>query len=87
MSEGLVFMSEINSLFISESISLSKIYPMKNIFIVLASLFLTLNGFSQKKFLASGDIFGRRVFIKNNGQFDKILPNQTKTSYAYVNGD
>ena len=60
---------------------------MKNVFIVLASLFLTINGFSQKKFLASGDIFGRRVFIKNNGQFDKILPNQTKTSYAYVNGD
>ena len=60
---------------------------MKNVFIVLASLFLTINGLSQKKFLASGDIFGRRVFIKNNGQFDKILPNQTKTSYAYVNGD
>ena len=75
MSEVLVFLSKISSLYISKSIPLGKFYSMKNIFIILTSLSLTINSFGQTKFVVSGDIFGRRVFIKNNGQFDKILPN------------
>ena len=42
----------------------------------------------QTKFVVSGDVFGRRVFIKNNGQFDSSISNNThKILYGYVNGD
>jgi gliding motility-associated-like protein len=41
---------------------------------------------SPRKFIAKGDIFGTRVFIKNIGQFDNVLPDNTKVIYAYVSG-
>lgn len=61
--------------------------------IINASLFLLIavffcnHSYSQTKFMTNGDVFGRRVFIKNNGQFDNAIPNKSVIDYAYVNGD
>ena len=59
---------------------------MKNIFILCFSLLLSFELYSQHVFEINGDIFGRRVFIKNNGQFDDALPNHQTIDYAYING-
>lgn len=58
--------------------------------ILLNFSFLVLlysNTYSQKEFVASNDIFGRRVFVKNKGQFDKILPNNPVVDYVYSKDD
>ena len=47
----------------------------------------SINSYSQTKFVATNDIFGSRVFIKNNGQFDKILPTNSIIDYVYSKGD
>ena len=36
---------------------------------------ISING--QTKFAGTGDIFGRRVFIENKGQFDEFATNET----------
>ncbi len=50
-------------------------------------VFTTISFFAQKKFTVSGDVFGRRNFIQNNGQFDKVLKSAEIVKYAYINGD
>ena len=54
----------------------------KNIwlFIILCSFF-TID--AQKKFSSFGDIFGLRVFVENNGQFDNKLQSDLKVRFAY----
>ena len=59
---------------------------MKNYFIALISFLVSIHSYGQTKFALSGDVFGRRVFIKNNGQFDAVLKNNSKVLYAYLNG-
>ncbi len=63
---------------------------MKKGILVLAAFILQLVAFGQvnkaNKFVVSGDVFGRRVFIKNNGQFNKDIPEGQSVKYAYVNG-
>lgn len=49
-------------------------------------LCLSFSTYAQNKFVVSNDIFGQRVFIKNNGQFDGILPNNAGIDYAYTKG-
>ncbi|MCW3076895.1 MAG: hypothetical protein JWO32_1504 [Bacteroidetes bacterium] len=39
------------------------------------------------KFVVSGDVFGNRVFIKNNGQFNKDVPQEPNIKYGYFNGN
>ncbi|WP_395044999.1 gliding motility-associated C-terminal domain-containing protein [Flavobacterium sp.] len=63
-----------------------KLISLKNL-LLFALLCITLQGNSQNRFVASGDIFGNRVFIKNNGQFNNILPNNKEVLYGYVNSD
>ena len=46
---------------------------MKQKLSFLLLLIISLNFQSQNNFTASGDLFGRRVFIENNGQFDSII--------------
>lgn len=61
---------------------------MKKIITVFALTLFQLVFFAQSKnFVVSGDVFGRRVFIKNNGQFNKDIPDGNKVLYGYVNGD
>ncbi len=48
-------------------------------FILLSSI----STYGQSKFAGNNDIFGRRVFIENKGQFDKILPNNPIIDYVY----
>ena len=58
-------------------------------------MFSSEPGFNSKQFnvkknvhiISTGDIFGKRVFVKNKGQFDNILPNKKSVEYAYTNGD
>lgn len=52
-------------------------------FLLIVSFTSTL--FSQEKFVVSNDIFGRRVFIENNGQFNDVIP-EKKIDFGYVNG-
>ena len=59
---------------------------IKTILIFLFILFGNLV-FSQAKFEIADDVFGTRVFIKNNGQFDEAIPNHAKIDYAYLNAD
>lgn len=42
--------------------------------------------YSQTHFEISNDLFGRRVFIENNGQFNEVVQNK-EIKYAYLNGD
>lgn len=58
-------------------------------FILIFYFFLSAayNSYSQNNFVKTGDIFGARTFIKNNGQFNEILPNNSPVDYAYVKGD
>jgi len=58
---------------------------MKRFIVVFFCVFSFLKGFSQQGFTVSGDVFGRRVFIKNNGQFDNVLEDGQKIKYGYVN--
>lgn len=61
---------------------------MKKIIALILGLFITVNIHSQNKFVVSGDVFGKRVFVKNNGQFDNDVPNnKNKIIYGYTNGD
>ena len=60
---------------------------MKKIITVFALTFLQLAFFAQsKKFVIPNDIFGSRVFIKNNGQFN-TLTKIKNTQFAYTNED
>ena len=53
----------------------------------LVVVFFSNHSYSQTKLTTNVDVFGRRVFIKNNGQFDNAIPNKSTIDYAYVNGD
>lgn len=59
---------------------------MKKYYIILAVLLLQFVN-AQNKFVMSGDVFGRRVFIQNMGQFNKEIPGGEKIQFAFVNGD
>lgn len=59
---------------------------MKTNSFLLLFLFISIHLFGQGKFVANDDLFGQRVFVKNNGQFDKILPQGKTVAYAYTNG-
>ena len=50
-------------------------------------LLLNISIYGQTKFAGSSDIFGRRVFIKNKGQFDNILPHNPIIDYVYSKDD
>ncbi|MBI2721788.1 MAG: gliding motility-associated C-terminal domain-containing protein [Bacteroidetes bacterium] len=61
---------------------------MKRIIIGFTLIFCQFISIAQnRKFVSSGDIFGRRVFIKNNGQFNSDIPEGNKIQYGYVNGE
>ncbi|MBA3662643.1 MAG: gliding motility-associated C-terminal domain-containing protein [Bacteroidetes bacterium] len=60
---------------------------MKKAFILSAVLALTFTVTAQKKFMVSGDVFGRRVFIENNGQFNSDIPEGQNVKYGYINGE
>jgi gliding motility-associated-like protein len=60
---------------------------LKSILHISFLLLLSINTYGQKKFVSSSDVFGRRVFIKNNGQFDKIIPNNPIVDYVYSKDD
>ncbi len=50
-------------------------------------LFFQIILFGQsRQFHAVGDIFGCRVFIKNNGQFNNEVPEGDNIKYGYING-
>lgn len=53
---------------------------------LIVTIFSSLLSYSQTHVQISNDLFGRRVFIENNGQFDDLVQNK-KISYAYLNGD
>lgn len=59
---------------------------MKKYYTILAVLLLQFVN-AQNKFVVSGDVFGRRVFIENKGQFNKEIPGGEKIKFAFVNGD
>ncbi|MBL0013431.1 MAG: gliding motility-associated C-terminal domain-containing protein [Flavobacterium sp.] len=56
-------------------------------FFLLLWLCVSIQLSGQNKLGASSDLFGQRVFVKNNGQFDGILPGGKAVDYAYSNGD
>lgn len=56
-------------------------------FILTFFLGLICVSYGQNNFAKTGDIFGVRTFIKNNGQFNYILPNNSLVDYAYINGN
>ena len=60
---------------------------MNRNFFLLFWICLSIPLFGQNKLGASSDLFGQRVFVKNNGQFDGILPRGKAVDYAYSNGD
>lgn len=60
---------------------------MKTNLLLLFCLTFSIQLVGQNKFVASNDQFGQRVFIKNNGQFEGVLPNGKTIDYAYSNGD
>jgi gliding motility-associated-like protein len=60
---------------------------MKTNWLLFFLLSFSIQLFAQNKFVASKDLFGQRVFIKNNGQFDGILPKGKVVDYAYTNGE
>ena len=61
---------------------------MKKAIAIAALTLFQLSFFAQSKnFVVSGDVFGRRVFIKNNGQFNNDIPNGNNIEFGYVNGD
>lgn len=61
---------------------------MKKIIIGFTLIFCHLLFIGQnRKFVSSGDVFGRRVFIKNNGQFNSDIPDGNRVQYGYVNGE
>ena len=59
---------------------------MKTNLLLFFWLYVSILSFGQNKFVANNDIFGKRVFIKNNGQFDGILPKGKEVDFAYSNG-
>jgi gliding motility-associated-like protein len=59
---------------------------MKHVLCVVLVLICCYSN-SQNKFSISGDLFGQRVFVKNNGQFNKIVPSMSDVKFGYVNGD
>ena len=60
---------------------------MKTYLLLFFWFCVSILSFGQNKFVANNDIFGKRVFIKNNGQFDAILPKGKVVDFAYSNGD
>lgn len=59
---------------------------MKKVLFLLLLFAVPFGFFSQKRFILSGDVFGRRVFIENRGQFNKDIPDGESVKYAYLNG-
>ncbi len=63
---------------------------MKTKVLLFFTILISVSIYSQSHFVASGDIFGNRVFIKNKGQFDGLIPlvyNNNEIKYAYINGN
>ena len=58
---------------------------MKKNLLLLFLLVISINLYGQSKFEANNDLFGQRVFVKNNGQFNSILSQERKVEYAYNN--
>jgi len=60
---------------------------MKKSIIAIILIALQLAFYAQsKRFIATADIFGERVFIKNNGQFNAVNPNGNIIYYGYEYG-
>ena len=43
--------------------------------------------FGQNKWNGNSDVFGRRVFVKNSGQYDNVIPKNINFDYAYIKDD
>ena len=60
---------------------------IKSIPFLFFFVLFTISFYGQTDLASSSDIFGRRVFIKNMGQFDTILPNNPIINYVYSKDD
>lgn len=59
---------------------------MKTLVTFFILLFIYSVSYSQNKgFESSKDLFGTKVFVKNNGQFNKEIPNEASINFGYVN--
>jgi gliding motility-associated-like protein len=60
---------------------------LKNILTLAILIFINFGLFGQNQLNVSNDVFGRRIFVKNSGQYDATIPKNINFDYAYIKDD